>query len=516
MAKVGCVPLLLALLGLRVGGETPRPVKLQVDLPSKSVSLGERAGMNVILVDADNRPVPAPKDFTVDIVARLPSNATETLTSAVLKAGQSSMRVELPPAKAEGFLYIWAKQPELRLGGAYLRVKPSARSQTGGARPPSVAVPPLAQPPRLQRAPETSSQSRAEVEKRPATSAIPAAKIGQMKPEISRPAGSVAEVARSLPPSLPVAVAAEPAGRGGGGGGGAGGGYLLALRYSPQRAFLANGKDPATVHAFVMARREGPLPGFRVRLFDSSGTMAPVPLVIPPGEEEGTATLTSDREGPVKVEYLSSTPVVELDGDKVMNVTFEPPIVGFEVQPSPPRISLVDTCDLVLRLVDENGTPIATKTRRTVSLALLAGRGEFSAREVPIEPDSSTARVTFTPVWWGPVTVTASTPNLVNVSAGVQVNPPLALLGFSLAGGLLGGYVFMLKRGKSKRWRVPLGALTGVILLWACLFLGLGVLPRAAVLNPMSVFVISVVGGWLGTGVFEPILKRLGFETAAA
>jgi hypothetical protein len=31
----------------------------------------------------------------------------------------------------------------------------------------------------------------------------------------------------------------------------------------------------------------------------------------------------------------------------------------------------------------------------------------------------------------------------------------------------------------------------------------------------MSVFVISVVGGWLGTGVLEPILKRLGFETAA-
>jgi hypothetical protein len=73
----------------------------------------------------------------------------------------------------------------------------------------------------------------------------------------------------------------------------------------------------------------------------------------------------------------------------------------------------------------------------------------------------------------------------------------------------------MLKRRKSKLWRVPLGALTGVILLWACLFMGISVLPRAAILNPMSVFVISVVGGWLGTGVFEPILKRLGFETAA-
>ena len=113
------------------------------------------------------------------------------------------------------------------------------------------------------------------------------------------------------------------------------------------------------------------------------------------------------------------------------------------------------------------------------------------------------------------MTVTASTPNLVNVTASLEVAPPLALLGFSLAGGLLGGYVFMLKRRKSKLWRVPLGALTGVILLWACLFLGISVLPRAAILNPMSVFVISVVGGWLGTGVFEPILKRLGFETAA-
>ena len=36
----------------------------------------------------------------------------------------------------------------------------------------------------------------------------------------------------------------------------------------------------------------------------------------------------------------------------------------------------------------------------------------------------------------------------------------------------------------------------------------------ARILNPMSVFVISVVGGWLGTGVFEPILKRLGYAGA--
>jgi len=362
-------------------------------------------------------------------------------------------------------------------------------------------------PPRVQPPSEPKVPRRTSIEKRAATLNIPIAKIGQAKPELSRPTGPAATAAQPQPAPPPPPESSSPAA--------SDSGYLLALRYSPQRAFLANGKDPVTVHAFVMSRREAPLPGFRVRLFDGAGTMSPVPLVIPPGEEEGTATLTSDREGPVKVEYLGATPAVDLDGDKVISLNFEPPIVGIELQPSPPRISLVDTCDLVLRLVDERGTPIATKARRTVSLALAAGRGEFSAREVAIEPDSSTARVTFTPVWWGPVTVMASTPNLVNVNASVEVSPPLALLGFSLAGGLLGGYVFMLKRPKSKRWRIPLGALTGVILLWACLFLGLGVLPRAVVLNPMSVFVISVVGGWLGTGVFEPILKRLGLETAA-
>ena len=118
-----------------------------------------------------------------------------------------------------------------------------------------------------------------------------------MKAELPGPAASVAAAAEVQPPpppasSAPPATAAST------------GSYLLALRYSPQRAFLANGKDPVTVHAFVMAKSEAPLPGFRLRLFESTGTMAPVPLVIPPGAEEGTATLTWDHEGQVKVEYL--------------------------------------------------------------------------------------------------------------------------------------------------------------------------------------------------------------------
>jgi len=32
---------------------------------------------------------------------------------------------------------------------------------------------------------------------------------------------------------------------------------------------------------------------------------------------------------------------------------------------------------------------------------------------------------------------------------------------------------------------------------------------RTAILNPISIFAVSMIGGWLGTEVFEPLLKRL-------
>lgn len=72
MAKSEFATLVITLLALRLGGETPRPVKLQVDLSTKSVSFGECANMNVHLLDGDNQPVPAPKDFKIEIAGAAP------------------------------------------------------------------------------------------------------------------------------------------------------------------------------------------------------------------------------------------------------------------------------------------------------------------------------------------------------------------------------------------------------------------------------------------------------------
>jgi hypothetical protein len=61
----------------------------------------------------------------------------------------------------------------------------------------------------------------------------------------------------------------------------------VALRYSPDRRFLADGKDTVTIQAFLVSEFTGS--GIRFNLFDSSGTMKPIPLTIPQGQDSGSA-----------------------------------------------------------------------------------------------------------------------------------------------------------------------------------------------------------------------------------
>ncbi len=482
----------VSIFGACLGAETPRPVKLEVEAPKAAIGLGERATLTVRLLGVNNQPVPAPRDFLIDILARLPSNTTATLTSITLPAGQSAVQVSLPPAETEGFLYIRARHPELLEGGAYLRVR-------GPLRPsPSPLTPAAAISPEAPAAPPVPQRAPAPILKR-----LPDTVAGVLRPrggDISPSATQPAPPPPPAPPPAPYPAAAK---------------YQLALRYSPQRAFLANGKDRVTVHAFVLPNEAADLPGFRINLYDGAGTLMPKPLLVPPGAEEGSATLTYDHVGDVKVEYLNASPAMYPAGEKELMIHFDPPIAGLDVSGSPPRISLVDTADLILTLVGEAGQPLQTHEARTVSLALESGRGALSKQEITIGAGGSEARVVFTPLWWGDVTVSARTPNLLKTAAKIEVYPPLGLAGISILGGLLGGYVFILRHPRAKRWRIPVGALTGVILFWSFLFLGLSALPRTAILNPLSIFVISVVGGWLGTGVFEPILKRLGLSESS-
>jgi hypothetical protein len=55
---------------------------------------------------------------------------------------------------------------------------------------------------------------------------------------------------------------------------------ILTLRFSLQRRFLADGKDFASVQAFLLNADEIPPQEIRVRLFNSAGEFAPLPPLV--------------------------------------------------------------------------------------------------------------------------------------------------------------------------------------------------------------------------------------------
>ena len=83
-------------------------------------------------------------------------------------------------------------------------------------------------------------------------------------------------------------------------------------------------------------------------------------------------------------------------------------------------------------------------------------------------------------------------------------------------GGLVGGLLAFL-RHRGSRWpRIAVGGVTGFLLYWAFMFGLTRVIPRGFVLNPLSNFALSTIGGWLGTEVFTLLLKWLGLKQPTA
>ena len=80
-----------------------------------------------------------------------------------------------------------------------------------------------------------------------------------------------------------------------------------------------------------------------------------------------------------------------------------------------------------------------------------------------------------------------------------------------LLGGLAGGLVLFFVSGGSLYSRLVVGVVAGIVLAWAYVF---GLLPKVdgvVAHNYISVFVVSILGGYLGIKTFDLILKRFGW-----
>lgn len=446
-----------------------KPLKLKIIAPSKHTHVGDEVAVEIVCLDPENEAAPAPREYTVKLMVHMPSGKVDT-SAVVIAAGDTSGRITIIPQE-EGLLQLQAQHDRLHEGGKFLRVKPAS------ARPKSERQP----------SPDKSKGESG------------GAGTGQIEepPPVRAPASiRASEASAPLSPS-----ALKP---------------TITLRYSPQRTLLADGRDGASIQAFLLDEEDSLAQDIRVQLFNSNGLLQPQPLVIPAGESSGTAILTSQDVDTITVEYVQSRPATIVEGAKKLRIPFGPAIAQIVLDPSPAQITLVDECDLNVKLLNSEGRALKTDLPRVISFEIDRGRGEITNKEITIAPDNFAGRTTFRPTWRGQVALAATTPSLPASTTIVTVSLPTTLLLLTVAGGLAGGGIAYWREQNAKWWRVPIGLLTGFVLYWGFVFNLLPLVPRNVALNPLSALALSVIGGWLGTEVFNIILKKLGIGAAPA
>jgi hypothetical protein len=294
---------------------------------------------------------------------------------------------------------------------------------------------------------------------------------------------------------------------------------------SPARELMANGSDAATISALVdgdVAHQDiaiqihstlGSLEPCDSQEHALSGVCPDTVLVIPKGASSSFVELQSNHMGDARISYVPTRKDIIIE-DAPAVIQFGPPITRIAVTASPPRISLVDNSNILVQLTDDKGKIYVPARARRVTLSIQQGEGRLDSRsEIVIAPPNTNAVTSFTPGFWlGAVDLEVTADELSSTHLRLYVTPPIWLLLISVAGGLAGGMIaYQQNRQDASIWRIPIGALTGFIFYWAFIF-GL-FSSKSAVINPMSDFALSVVGGWVGTNVFTLLLKQFGIAT---
>jgi hypothetical protein len=480
------------------------PVKLSVVAGTPSA---DHVPVTVTLLDASNHPVPTAKPLVISVSARDHTGKTTT-TNVIVNPGSSSGSAALTIADP-GLAEISATHRELLESGTFVNVKPKLFYERVGAvvktpttiasekvTPPQPTVASAVPPPTMQ--PHIPPSA---IESHPVTPHhLPPSALGS---HVAASGHLVAAAPPSPPPPppepspvtpAPAPTAPPPP-------------PTIAVRYAPHRTLLADGKDLATIMGFAVDDRPPDAPPIKIRVTPTDGTLTPIELVIPQGADRGQATLVSDHVGSVDVGFLRGNYTLDLDGKDKLTIPFGPPI--HQLQPlAPPSVSLVDTADLVVELRDERGTPVAADAPRHVVAALIGGSAALAPPEQDIAAGQSSTRLTITPTGIRPILLTISSVGLPDAPVTINVGWPILLLTLTLVGGLAGGWVAAKEGHLALGTRILVGVITGFALYWGTLYVGLGKLPRTAVLNPLTALAVAAIGGYAGTAVLNALLKN--------
>jgi hypothetical protein len=274
---------------------------------------------------------------------------------------------------------------------------------------------------------------------------------------------------------------------------------------------LSDGKDAATIAATYISSDGAPAPSdIHVWLRRSHGDFDAKPLVIKQGEYEGRVLWTS--QWPVKdatVEFVSVTAGCVIEGPRSFQTSFIRQVDG--IRPiGPPSFSLTEHPQLTVWFVDHTGQLIKVDKRRTVTFSARDTGIIVTPSEAVVDPGGGPVTVKLTPVSLGQSVVQIDSEGLRSGSTTYSVNITVGwLIAIAMLGGLVGGCIAFAKERTARMLKV-IGGIAGGFVLTSVYVFGAVPLATALPINPISVTVVSLIGGYSGTKVLDWAWGKLG------
>jgi hypothetical protein len=447
------------------------PMKLEVRPITQSVRIGGKVSVEVSLRDASNQPVVWNQQAQVELDVSGASGKTEKYTLTI-PPGQSAAQLTFDASEV-GLLSLKAHEANGTLlpGGnsvlvnrakpvnKALRVKPSAYQPIPASKP-----------------------------KRPLS------KISWRISTLLAARTPTEQVPSETTPAVPPIA------------------ELLLTNSSGKDEILADGNDFARIQVYFMDPEGNGAPAnIKVWLTWSNGELRPQPLVIKRGESFAEARWVSHSPIDATVSVVTSAPKYASEGSRELKVLFAPPIYGIAPSsPNPLRLSLIDSQPIVAQFFDSQGRTVQTNKPRRVTFVSSNPALHLDPSSFEVQPKESGATIFLLPTWSGHSTLDIWTPGYDHQTVLVEITMWLVLT-LCLSGGVVGGIAAKDAIKGSIIWRIFVGILGAIVLVWFCVF---SVLPQTHSVmahNLVSVFVVGIVGGYGGTRVIDFAAKKLGY-----
>jgi hypothetical protein len=200
-----------------------------------------------------------------------------------------------------------------------------------------------------------------------------------------------------------------------------------------------------------------------------------------------------------------------VQGNSTVKIAFSPPIHGFGPATTEQvvKMSLIDREPLVGCFFDGEGQCIQTDRKRQVNVSSTNPTLHVEPASFDIDANQGTATFYLEPTWSGTANLEMWTPGHGKQRIAIEISIWL-VVALCLIGGTIGGIAAKGKLAGSVWWRIFIGIVAAIVLVWLCVY---AVLPQTSSMiahSLISVLVVGIVGGYLGTQVLDFAGKKLG------